>query len=211
MNLITISSVAWHKHNAQASAITHHLLASQDGAHITLDVPSVTRSHTADTPVPPTPLIPLARWLKLNTEDYRLDLNALNTDALAITEDTNLFVDASGYPVRVLEELARGIRQTWFPLPDWPASLVIIADDADLLHISELFADMFYIRPVGLNSAEVKRITKRLVRRATLARWFGIKATRVQRAADKLWSLVELLFAAGDQIKSERTSKWKHQ
>lgn len=211
MNLITVSSMGWHKTRNTTSALVRELSKGRNNLLATLDEAAINRGR----PLSDAPLVAreiyLGDWLKKHTEGYHLDLRAVSLDALHIEKDSVILLDASGYPAQVLEDLARGIRQAWFALPHWPTTLVLVADDADLLMVSEFFMDVFYLRPRGMNAIEVRRMTRRLARKATLARWFGIKASRLQRNMEKVLDFAERVFSADEKLKSQRATKWKHQ
>lgn len=210
MNLIAVSSIGWHKNRTMTSALVREVCEGRNGLLATLDEAAISRGQPqSDRPLQAHE-INLGDWLKKHTEEYRLDLRALSLDALHITPESVILLDASGYPAQVLEELAIGIRQAWFALPDWPTALVLVADDADLLTVSEFFMDVFYLRPRGLNAIEVRRMSKRLTRRATLARWFGIKASRLQHNVGRVLDFAERVFSADEKLKSQRAAKWKH-
>lgn len=210
MNLITVSSMGWHKKRSITSTLVCELCEGRDGLLATLDEAAISRGKPQSNETLQAHEINLGDWLKKHTEEYRLDLRALTLDALHITPKSVILLDASGYPAHVLEDLAIGIRQAWFALPDWPTALILVADDADLLTVSEFFMDVFYLRPRGLNAIEVRRMSKRLTRKATLARWFGIKASRLHRGVGRLLDFAERMFSVDERLKSQRATKWKH-
>jgi hypothetical protein len=186
MNIVTVSGAVWHRENDATRAIIAGLIEGRRDMQAVLDFHSVQRaaevSAVRDATFFVNPeFIDIARWLRPYADDYQVDLHAMSLQSRTIKSDSIIALDASGYPARVVRELSKNIRQTWFPLPEWPTALIIIVNDADLLDVSEAFMDTFYIRPRGINATESLQISKRIAKKAAFARMFGLKAERLQR------------------------------
>lgn len=189
MNIIAVSGVAWHRENDAVRAVIARLIEGRREAQVVIDYASLQRVGAGDASdmesIKPE-VIDLASWLRPYADDYQVDLRAMSVKSREIRKDSVIALDASGYPATVVRELAKNIRQTWFPLPEWPLALIVIVNDADLLDVSEAFMDTFYVRPTGINATESRQISIRIAKKAAFARIFGLKAERLQRNIDRL-------------------------
>ena len=190
MNLIAISAVAAREYPGVVESIIEDLLNGEDERMVSVDIGTVRQRQALYPEHAPIPAhrIDLSEWLKQGTDAYLPDENAIWRSALERAADVPIVVNASGYQLATIVPVLRECRAAWFDLETWHPGFVVVCNDLVLPYVSEELFDTFYARPRQLTRIESVRLVNGILRRATLARWFGLASSR--RLA-RLWGLMD--------------------
>lgn len=209
MNLIALSALAWQKLSDASMSLICNLSEFNRHNMVTIDYETVKRAQAGDKQHC-IQTVTLQDWLRRNTDHYEVDLLALRTSVSQFKSDVPVLLDASGFTYEVVKNSLFEIRRAWFTLPEWHPSFILVCDDSMLLEISESLFDAFYVRPNVLTNPETVRISRAIERRAFLARWFGLRASKLQRGVDRVIDYVERKLTADERKAQSASMKWKH-
>lgn len=194
MNLVTISALAYRQAPEKALALAGQLLGDGHLGEVIIDWPAVSRlGEIPSHPLDRVHVINMHRWVRENTDGYQPDEKVIGEDARAISTDQIFLLDATGFNQPTIIGVLGMARRVWFSLEQWHSQFVLVVDDGILLPSAEALFDTFHCRPQALTIRQTRSMVRPFMRRALLARWFGLHGRRVSRFAQKLALLYERL------------------
>lgn len=209
MRLIAVAATGWRVARMNALALIQELLASKSPALVTtLDTETLRRASASKLGAIDVRIVSLESWLKPDADAYLVDVPAVHALATNLSAARPVILDCTGYPPGVIRESLQVARQAWFGLESWHPSFVLVCDDTHLRPLSDDLLDAFYVRPAALTSQEATRMARHIQKRATIARWFGARASRMQGRAYRVWDAFERALTRDRQ--QALADKWKH-
>ena len=207
MNLIAISSAGWLSNQATARSLIQEILQTTSQSMTTIDLHALklhTGRATADCDAHD---INLSEWFKTGTDGYVVDQLAVHATAHLLDPRKPIILDGTGFSAASLQDALITARHAWFSLEEWHVAFVLICNDGVLLDASRVLSNNFYVQPAVLSPLEVTRMTKRLLRLAFVARWFGLRSSRVYGKSD---TMLENWLNRRETKQMRLAEKWSH-
>jgi hypothetical protein len=184
MNIIAISSSAWHFYLPESMAILERFIEKNTDEFVLISEEIVKREKLKSDNVYDS--IELRTFLDFgHNPDGILDVHQIRKLPFKIQSDKVVVINAAASRSTLIEQFLYQCRHGWYELDDWHPAFILIVDESILLSISNSLANTFYIQPDILTEPELRAKVRSLMRAAKILHYFGHKIGRLHR-----WILV---------------------
>lgn len=178
MNLIALSAKGWKKSPKVVKSILTELARKKVISTIIIDFKEVTsnlNNHDFnDNNFAVFNINDSEENLSANARSFsEVSFTKLTSFAKNLSTDKIILIDATGSSIDKIYIILDNARRIWFHLDGWQPIFAIIADDYELVKVSEKLSTTFYLMPEIISNQEVQKWIKKIQLRAKLLKFFG--------------------------------------